>query len=184
MDIESASKSRLRAEDLEPDYRFWADKDTWQLSEAAKLLCGRDPLGRYPGRPRYNAAAKVIGVIDLAFAAVKEGTLPSVRAALIPNHVVLEPQAFILWASKSGLEIPCGLKRVLESEKSTNGSSKILLDVAKERAIAVARTLWMVQPDLSLSSVLSHRAMKYIVADERFTTTQIAEWVTEYQPIG
>ena len=179
--MEADRIGKRHAKDLEPDYRFWMEKETWQLLEAAKLLCGRDPLGRYPGRPRFNAGLKVIGVIDQAYEAVKEGALECVRDALIPNHVVLEPVVFLRWAASVGLAIPPGMASLMKETKPETVPG-ILTDVARERAIAVARTLWMVDGQLSLSEVLSHRAMKYIVADERFTTTQLADWISEFQP--
>lgn len=179
MDTDIARRGTATSQDLEPDYHFWMQKDVWQLLEAAKLVCGRDPSGRYPGRPRYNTQMKVIGVIDLAYAAVKAGELPAVRDGLIPNHVLLEPKAFLKWSAAVGLTLPAHMQNNEGPKETATG---VLQDMARERAIAVARTLWMVDARMSLSDVLAHRAMRYVVADERFTKTQIAAWVSEYQP--
>ena len=162
----------------EPDYFFWKEKDVWFLPDAAKLICGRDPVNRYPGRPRYNTKHKVIDIIDMSFDAVRQGGLKPCRDALIPNHVQILPSVFICWAVERGLEVPEPLQELLDRDQEEFS----LRDMVKERVVTVARTLWTLEPELSLQQVTYHKAMKTIIGDEFIPPHHIEALIQSHKP--
>src|SRR4051812_25452922 len=80
------------------DYSPWLNKEYWSLTEAAKLLCGRDPNGKIPGSQVFNRSHRVIDIIDRAFAVAQNGDIKVVRPALLPIHLLIDPFSFLSWA--------------------------------------------------------------------------------------
>ncbi|MEZ4743234.1 MAG: hypothetical protein R3B45_12445 [Bdellovibrionota bacterium] len=178
----SATKSFNRAKTFngEPDYEFWKQKEVWLLPDAAKLLCGRDPMSKYPGRPIYNKKLKVIDIIDRAFAATKLGNLSVQREALLPNHILLAPKDFLQWAQYENLEMPDPLQELCSEASPTKEVTSH--DIMKERVQTAAKVLWYNKPNLDKATVISHDAMQMIVGDETIPYDLMNEWISQIMP--
>lgn len=162
----------------EADYEFWIKKEVWLLPDAAKLLCGRDPLGKYPGRPIYNQTFKVIGIIDKAFEATRTGELPVKREALLPNHILLAPKQFLYWASKESFEIPKALQKLYRNEPSI--VSDLPHDLLEDRVKTAARTMMYLDSTLSIEEISTHDVLKKIIGlKTSIPVTILRRWISE-----
>jgi hypothetical protein len=161
--------------DGEPDYVFWVTKEFWQLAEAAKIVCGRNPLNKYPSKSLFNVQFKVLDIIDIAYEAVKKGELASVRNSPIPNHVLVKPQDFLRWGNAQGFEIPLPLQGLGDSEESTSRFD----DLIRERAIIVFKTLRIVFPRYTVEQIINHRAMHEIIGDEKVSHRKLRSWLSD-----
>ena len=162
--------------DKAPDYVFWMERDYWKLPEAAKILCGRDPMARFTGRPRYNTSWRVIDIIDHAFQAVQDGKLAGDRSALLPVHVMVTPLDFLQWARRESFEIPDQLRQRLEDPDLSRQGATVGIVASRQPALisektvlTVAATLQMTHPELSFEQIACHQAMKVVggVQDEK-----------------
>ena len=163
-----------------PDYLFWRSKDLWSLNEAAKLICGRDPIQKYPRPQTHNRGVKVIDVIDAAAKAAEHSQLPVVRKGLIAIHIQVHPPEFVRWALQTGYEVPDELRGLAEQEVCEETPEDL---VVKDRIQTVARTLWAIDPMMQLDQVFRHRAMRQIVGPNIVAYDQFVGWVAEYQPL-
>lgn len=163
----------------QPDYQQWARRDHWSVSDAAKLLCGRDPHSKIPGPQVYNRTIRAIDIIDRAFAATQEGSLKLARNAVLPIHALVEPSAFLVWARDQGLTVPDELVDLLTigHRPQRSGLSARL----EERVEAIARTLWIVDPALSASDVAAHPAMAALVPDSLLAPSEKLRLVESYK---
>jgi hypothetical protein len=160
-----------------PDYSTWSLKDTWSVSEGAKLICGRNPYDKIPGPQLLNRDRRVIDIIDTAFAAAQNSEMTVVRSALLPIHLLVEPASFLRWAKSQNLAIPDELGPLAaQAENSLKLGAETLI---KERVITIARTLWVIDPDLTDAEVAIHRAMRQLVSDDDALTTDKLRWVAE-----
>ncbi len=139
------------------DYSPWTVKEYWSLTEAAKLLCGRDPNGKIPGMQLYNKSHRVIDLIDRAFAVAQNGDIKVVRPALLPIHLLIDPFSFLRWAVAEGLEIPAPLISIAERSAEASGASSDAL--LKERVMTIARTLWLLHPKFEAVQIAYHEVM-------------------------
>jgi len=164
----------------EPDYKFWRSKEVWLLPDSAKLLCGRDPMSKYPGRPIYNKSLKVIDIIDNAFEATRTGKLLVKREALLPNHILIAPKDFLFWASSEGLEIPGPLEELCSREPAIE--SKLSHEILKERIQTVARTIWFENPSTTQADMIKHKAMSMIIGEDHIPENVIEKWICKLAP--
>ena len=163
--------------DMRPDYTMWAAKEVWSISEASKLICGRDPHGRIPGTQAYNKEKRVIDIIDAAFAVAKEGGMKVLRDALLPIHVLVEPGSFLKWALSVNLTIPSELSSLatMVDEAARVSEPQII----RERVIAIAKTLWVLCPTLTTAQIAQHEAMRQQVAPGEVTPANLQAWLLE-----
>jgi hypothetical protein len=164
----------------EPDYEFWQKKEVWLLPDSAKLLCGRDPMSKYPGKPIYNQKLKVIDIIDQAFEATRNGRLRVVREALLPNHILVAPKEFLYWAGSAGFEIPAPFTDMCVREPEI--VSTVPHDILKERMQAGAQVLWSVFPEMPIDDLIQHRGMKVVIGDDEIPGPVIFKWIEEFTP--
>lgn len=161
---------------FDPDYMYWRSKEVWTLSEAAKLICGRDPVQKYPTPQKFNKKTKVIDIIDIAANAVSAGELNSVRSALIPIHIQVRAKEFMVWVFANDFEAPEPLRSLAEDTPEEFTDSESLI---KERAITVARTLQAVDPTLTIVEIVLHPAMQLILADQRPRPEVLEGWLSD-----
>jgi hypothetical protein len=159
----------------DPDYQYWQSKDQWSLNEACKIICGRDPVQKYPTPQTHNKKTKVIDMIDLATDDTRAGKLATLRDALISIHIQVDPGEFVRWASKSGFDIPpqleCLKEEVVTRKDSTNA-------VTKDRIITIARTLRVVYPDITDLQIHNHKAMRQIIGTELIPYSLFTSWLS------
>lgn len=157
------------------DYSPWIAKEYWSLTEAAKLLCGRDPNGRIPGTQVFNKSHRVIDLIDRAFAVAQGGDIKVIRPALLPIHLLIDPHSFLCWAMASGLEIPAPLQAVADHDPTdSNANNDALL---KERVLTIARTLWLLHPQLEPVQVAYHEVMLAQVPESELRMGDRLAWI-------
>jgi hypothetical protein len=164
----------------EPDYEFWQKKEVWLLPDSAKLLCGRDPMSKYPGKPIYNQRLKVIDIIDQAFEATRSGKLPVVREALLPNHILVSPKEFLFWAGEIGFEIPTPFVDMCLREPEIVSTTPH--EILKERMQAGARVIWSIFPEMAIDDVIHHKAMTVIIGDDQIPAQVIYKWIEPFTP--
>ena len=149
-----------------PDYGFWLKREHWKLPEAAKLICGRDPMARFTGKPKFNTKWRVIDIIDRAFDAVQAGQLRGDRSALLPVHVMVAPEDFLGWAKEFGLEIPGELQSDPTPEQSPEVQTRVYATAGPKinahLVQVVARTLKIALPNLTNREIADHEAMKKV----------------------
>ncbi len=166
----------------EPDYSFWQKKEVWLLPDSAKLICGRDPMSKYPGKPIYNQGLKVIDIIDQAFEATRCGKLPVVREALLPNHILVSPKEFLFWAGESGFEIPSPFLDMCVREPEIISTTNH--EILRERMQTAARVLWSLHPALSISQIIQHDSLILITGRDQIPPQVIRKWISEYAPLS
>lgn len=171
-----ASPRRPSLQPTKPDYGIWALKDSWSISEAGKLVCGRNPHDKIPGPQQYNRERRVIDIIDEAFEAAQKGKIRVVRSALLPIHLLIEPASFVRWALDAGLAVPEGLMTLAEQDAAPAVRAEALI---KERVTTVAQTLWFLRPELTIDEIVTHAAMRALVSDAEALMTDKLRWVTE-----
>ena len=164
----------------EPDYDFWQKKEVWLLPDSAKLLCGRDPMSKYPGKPIYNQRLKVIDIIDQAFEATRNGKLPVVREALLPNHILVSPKEFLFWAGEAGFEIPAPFVDMCIREPEI--VSKTSHEILKERMQASAQIIWSIYPEMLIEDVIRHKGMVIVIGTDQIPEVVIRKWIEEFTP--
>jgi hypothetical protein len=175
--LRSTLQTRSNTFNSLPDYPFWLSKEVWLLPDSAKLLCGRDPMSRYPGKPIYNKNRKVIEIIDLAFEATKEGHLAVQREALLPNHIIVTPKDFIYWASTLDLEIPDELKSLCVREPTI--VSETNHEILKERVQTAIKVLQLTQPSLTLNEILVHEAFLNVIQQDQIPDSILQKWANK-----
>jgi hypothetical protein len=159
------------------DLTSWKNKEYWSISEAVKLICGRNPYEKTPGMQLHNRGRRVIDIIDQAFAAAQRGEMKLVRNGMLAVHSLVEPASFIRWAIKNQLEVPEGLLILAEVNVVTNPEIKEAL--CKERIQTIASTLWILQPELDVNAVANHGAMSKLVTDGAISPAKKLEWILE-----
>lgn len=157
------------------DYAPWLTREQWSVSEAAKLLCGRNPHAKIPGSQIYNRQRRVIDLIDQAFAAAQAGEMRIVRNALLPIHLLIEPASFMRWAIAQSLEIPPELQALGAEVPTTNATAAAV----QERVVTIARTLKLVEPELTIEAIATHKAMRSLVSEREASQQAILDWVRE-----
>ena len=162
------------------DYNTWTPKEYWSISEASKLLCGRNPYEKIPGPQLFNRDRRTIDIVDLAFAAAQAGEMKVVRSALLPIHVLVDPGSFLRWAEAQGLTIPPPLTRLAEQlEPIDRDLAGALL---RERVTTIARTLWILDPSLSSAQVAYHQAMQDLVSETEVKMAERLDWIESAKP--
>ncbi len=157
------------------DYAPWLAKEYWSLTEAAKLLCGRDPNGKIPGMQLFNKSHRVIDLIDRAFAVAQGGDIKVVRPALLPIHLLIDPYSFLHWAAQEGLEIPLPLKALAERQPVTSGAAIDAL--LRERVTTIARTLWLLHPKFEAVQIAYHDVMLAQVPESELRMADRLAWI-------
>lgn len=164
-----------------PDYVTWSLKETWSVSEAGKLVCGRNPYDKFPGPQHYNRERRVIDIIDLAYAAAQTGTIKVIRSALLPIHLLVDPASFIRWAVTEGLTIPEDLSMLaVQAPASLLDHADLLI---KERVTAIARTLWILNSELTEAEIVTHPAMRQQISIAEALMADKLRWVAESRQI-
>jgi hypothetical protein len=172
----TAPQRRASTQATRPDYGIWAVKDTWSVSEAAKILCGRNPHDKIPGPQQYNRERRVIDIIDAAFAAAQTGQIRVVRSALLPIHLLVEPASFVRWALSEGLQVPEPLVDLSHHDAPPAAFAEAIV---KERVQIIARTLWVLFPELSVTEIATHRAMRQLVPESDALMTDKLRWLED-----
>jgi len=175
----SGFSRRITPTVTQPDYPSWALKEHWSVTEAAKLLCGRNPHGKIPGPQFYNRELRVIDIIDRAFEAAQAGAIKVVRTALLPIHLLVDPASFLRWAMAQGLTVPEPLNGIGEADAVRNRPLNEAL--LKERVSTIAKTLWIIDASLTQLQVAHHTAMRVIVPDDELKMADRLRWIGEAQ---
>lgn len=157
------------------DYAPWLVKEYWSLTEAAKLLCGRDPNGKIPGMQLFNKSHRVIDLIDRAFAVAQGGEIKVVRPALLPIHLLIDPFSFLRWAVQEGLDVPPPLKALAERQPEATGAAIDAL--LKERVMTIARTLWLLHPKFEAVQIAYHEVMLAQVPESELRMADRLAWI-------
>ncbi len=158
----------------DPDYLYWQSKDQWSLNEACKLICGRDPVQKYPTPQTHNKKTKVIEIIDLATEDTRTGKLATMRDALISIHIQVDPGKFVRWAIEHGFEVPPQLDslkvEVTPQQDATNS-------ITKDRILTIASTLRVVYPEITDLQIHNHKAMRKIMGTDLVSYSLFTEWL-------
>lgn len=162
------------------DYSLWVKKDHWSISEASKLLCGRNPHAKIPGAQLFNRQRRVIDLIDEAFAAAQAGEMKVARPALLPIHLLVEPSSFVRWATTRDFEVPPELQALGAVAPAQETPDEQLRD----RVLTIARTLLIVYPSLTLPEVAGHEAMRAQVSVREVSDARLLEWLSLVQGPG
>lgn len=157
------------------DYSPWIAKEYWSLTEAAKLLCGRDPNGKIPGTQLFNKGHRVIDLIDKAFAVAQGGDIKVIRPALLPIHLLIEPYSFLRWAVEQNLEIPAPLRVIADRDPDVQSTATDAL--LKERVMTIARTLWMLHPKFEPVQIAYHEVMLAQVPESELKMADRLSWI-------
>ena len=161
------------------DYSVWRDKEYWSLSEAAKLICGRNPYDKIPTPQLYNKGVRVIDIIDRAFEAAQKGEMKVVRNGVLAVHSMVEPASFVHWAIDFGLEVPEQLKSMQKVNFAKNPALKEAM--LRERVSTIARTLWIIEPQLTVGQIARHPAMLRLAPEDIVSSIDRLRWIEETQ---
>lgn len=159
-----------------PDYLYWRTKDQWSLNEACKLICGRDPVHKYPTPQDYNKGKKVIDIIDHATDAVRAKELRALRDALISIHIQVEPGEFVRWAISNGYEIAPDLE---DLKGAAPGAAANVNETIKDRILTIARTLMIVTPGITINEIHLHAAMRRQIGQEMVPLSTLENWLID-----
>jgi len=167
--------SQIKAD---PDYLYWQSKDQWSLNEACKIICGRDPVQKYPTPQSYNKKTKVIDIIDLATEATRSKKLVAIRDALISIHIQVNPGEFVRWAIEMGFEVPPQLNSLkIKQDIEINPTNA----VTKDRILTIARTLRIIFPEITDLQIHNHKSMRLIMGSELVNYATLSGWLSKNQ---
>jgi hypothetical protein len=99
----------------EPDYRFWVERETWTLIQAACLLAGHSPIEEQKFEKDLSTGGPAaIMYFDLKNATI-EGTIPFREVGGLLQRRRVTARSAVQWASELGKTIPERLKDVVAS---------------------------------------------------------------------
>lgn len=180
-------------EALEADYEFWICKKFWRREEAVALLAGVEPraLDRF-----YRTVNKTPCSLPMEYINWLD-VLSRDNLFLYQNHH--NPKAVLKWAVKRNLSIPPNmldaansipaLQPIVDLYTAANQAPQEVEkkqrpdQAAKMKCQAIAKTLWNIYPDMTITDMKKNRAiLEYGDGKHYRGKNTLSDWLREVDP--